>query len=316
MIPPWSHGDTALSGYLLRRILLAVPLLLGVATAIFSLLHLIPGDPVEIMLGAGAGPGDVADLQHRLGLDQPLWTQYLDFLAGLLRGDLGVSLRYSDPVASLMLERYPATLLLASVSLLLGIGIAVPAGLLAALNPGSVIDRLTSATALVALSVPSFWLGPLLLLFFAIHMDWLPVSGFDTPAAVILPAITLAASLAALLTRLTRASVIEEVGSIYVRAARARGLSRRRAAFRHALRNALGPVIAMAALQVGSLLTGAILTETIFAWPGLGRLLVQAITYRDYPLVQGCVLVIAATYITVNLAADLLLGLFDPRVSA
>ena len=315
MMPPWSCGDTAVSGYLLRRILLAVPLLLGVATAIFSLLHLIPGDPVEIMLGAGAGPGDVADLRRRLGLDQPLWTQYIDFLGGLLRWDLGTSLRYNDPVGSLMLERYPATLLLASVSLLLGIGIAIPAGLLAALNPGSTIDRLSSAASLVALSLPSFWLGPLLLLLFAIRLDWLPVSGFDAPAAVILPAITLAASLAALLTRLTRASVVEEVGSIYVRAARARGLSLRRAAFRHALRNALGPVIAIAALQVGSLLTGAILTETIFAWPGLGRLLVQAITYRDYPLVQGCVLLIAATYIAVNLAADLLLGLFDPRVS-
>ncbi len=305
-----------MTGYVLRRVALAVPLLLGVATVVFSLIHLIPGDPVEVMLGAGAGAGDVADLRHRLGLDRPLAEQYAAFFRGLLRGDLGMSLRYRDPVTLLIAERYPATLLLATASLLLAFAAALPAGVASALRPGGLVDRLTAFGSVLALSLPSFWLGPLLILAFAIRLDWLPVSGLDSPASIVLPAATLALSLAALLARLLRASLAEETGAPHVRAARARGLSSVSATVRHALRNALVPVVTVAGLQMGSLLTGAVLTETIFAWPGLGRLLVQAIAHRDYPLVQGCVLLIAATYVGVNLATDLLHVLLDPRAAA
>ena len=292
---------------------MAVPLLLGVATIIFSLIHLIPGDPVEVMLGAGAGAGDVSDLRHRLGLDQPIGVQYASFMSGLFRGDLGQSLRYRDPVSDLLLERFPATLLLSAASLLIAMALALPSGVAAALRPGGAIDRLTSACAVMALSMPSFWLGPLLILLFAIQLDWLPVSGMESRGALVLPAITLGASLASLFTRLLRAALLEETGALYVRAARSRGLSAIAATVRHALRNALPAVVVVVGLQMGSLLTGAILTETIFAWPGLGRLLVQAIAHRDYPLVQGAVLLFAATYVVINLSADLLHALLDPR---
>lgn len=305
-----------MTGYVLRRAAAAVPLLLGVASLVFALIHLIPGDPVEVMLGTGAGVADVEDLRHRLGLDRPLPEQYARFLAGLLRGDLGTSLRYQDPVVALLAERYPATLLLASCSMLLALAVALPAGFGAGLLPGGWVDRGTTLVSALALSVPSFWLGPLLILLFAIRLGWLPVSGLDSPAAVILPSLTLAASLAALLSRLLRATLAQEIGAPYVLAAVGRGWSRRQAGFRHALRNALAPVLTVAALQLGSLLTGAILTETIFGWPGLGRLLVQAIAHRDYPLVQGAVLAIAMTYIAVNLAADLIHGVLDPRARA
>jgi ABC-type dipeptide/oligopeptide/nickel transport system permease component len=303
------------TGYVIRRVFLAVPILLGVATLVFSLIHLIPGDPVEVMLGTGAGSADVEGLRSQLGLDRPLLDQYAAFLRGLLKADLGMSLRYRDPVASLLAERYPATLALALTSLLLALVLSLPAGVASALRPGGRIDRLATLFSALALSLPSFWLGPILILLFAIRLDWLPVSGMDSPVAVVLPAVTLALSLAALLTRLVRAALAAEIGALYVRSARSRGLPGTRAVIRHALRNALPPVLTVAGLQLGSLLTGAILTETIFAWPGLGRLLIQAIAHRDYPLVQGCVLLIAATYITVNLAVDLLHGLLDPRVA-
>lgn len=304
-----------MTGYVIRRFLLAGPLLLGVATLVFSLIHLIPGDPVEVMLGTGAGAADIEGLRRQLGLDRPLLDQYAAFLRGLLKADLGISLRYRDPVASLLAERYPATLALALCSLFLALALSLPAGVASALRPGGRIDRLATLLSALALSLPSFCLGPILILLFAIRLDWLPVSGMDSPVAVVLPAVTLALSLAALLTRLVRAALAEEIGALYVRSARCRGLPGTRAVIRHALRNALPPVLTVAGLQLGSLLTGAILTETIFAWPGLGRLLIQAIAHRDYPLVQGCVLLIAATYIVVNLAADLLHGLLDPRVA-
>jgi ABC-type dipeptide/oligopeptide/nickel transport system permease component len=305
-----------LTGYVLRRCALALPLLLGVATLVFSLIHLIPGDPVEVMLGPGAGAGDVAGLRHRLGLDRPLPAQYADFLGGLLRGDLGESLHYHDPVAGLILERYPATLALALASLALALLFALPAGIAAALRPGRTADRLSRAAAILALSMPSFWLGPLLIMIFSIRLDLLPVSGMDSATAVILPAATLAAATGSLLARLVRSTLAEEIGAPYVRACLSRGCSRIGVILRHALRNALPPVITVVALQTGSLLTGAILTETVFAWPGLGRLLVQAIAYRDYPLVQGCVLTIAVTYVAVNLGADLLHGLLEPRMAS
>jgi len=304
------------TGYLLRRTLLVLPLLFGVATVVFALIHLIPGDPVEVMLGAGAGAADVADLRHRLGLDRPLPEQYGAFIGGLARGDLGLSLRYHDPIAGLLLERAPATGALALASLGIAFLLAIPGAVGAAMKPGGRVEWLTSLGAVLALSIPTFWLGPILILLFAIRLNWLPASGFDSPAALLLPALTLALPLAGLLTRLIRATLLEQTSAIYLRAARARGLSLGAAMVRHALRNALAPVITVIALQLGSLMTGAILTETVFAWPGLGRLLVQAISTRDYPLVQGSVLLIAMTYILTNLAADLLHGLLDPRTVA
>jgi ABC-type dipeptide/oligopeptide/nickel transport system permease component len=306
-------GRWILRTYLLRRIVWAAPLLLGVATIVFSLLHLIPGDPVAVMLGPGAGASDIADYRHRLGLDRTLPEQYGSFLAGLVRGDLGISFHYRDPVVSLIADRYPATLLLAAASMTIALLLALPAGIVSALRPRGIADRLTILLSVSAQSLPSFWLGPLLILVFAIRLDLLPVSGLEEPRAIILPALTLALSLAALLARLVRAALAEEIGAVYLHAARARGLPRVAAVLRHALPNALPPVLTVAALQMGSLLTGAILTETIFAWPGLGRLLIQAIGHRDYPLVQGCVLLIAFTYIAVNLAADLLHAWIDPR---
>lgn len=302
-----------MTGYLLRRLALVVPFLLAVATLIFALIHLIPGDPVEVMLGPGAGAADVRELRHRLGLDRPLAAQYGDFLAGLLRGHLGTSLHYHDPVEALILERYPATLALAGASLFVALAVGLPAGVMSALRPGRAADRLSRAAAIVSLSMPSFWLGPLLIILFAIHLDLFPVSGMDAPSSVVLPAITLAASVGALLARLVRATLADELGAPYLLACLSRGCSRFHVTVRHALRNALPPVLSVVALQTGSLLTGAILTETVFAWPGLGRLLVQAIDYRDYPLVQGCVLTIAATYLAVNLTADLLHGVLEPR---
>jgi len=303
-------------GFGLRRAVLAVPLLFGVATLVFLLIHLIPGDPVAVMLGTGATSADIEDLRHRLGLDRPLAGQYAAFLAGILRGDLGLSLHYRDSVTDLILERCPATMLLATASMAVAILLAVPAGITAALRPGGVLDHATTTLSAMALSFPSFGLGPVLLLVFAIRLDWLPVSGLDEPAAILLPAFTLGFPVAALLARLVRASLVEEQGLPYIRAARARGLGAVAAGLGHALPNALPPVITVAALQLGSLLTGAILTETIFAWPGLGRLLVQAISHRDYPLVQGCVLFICSLYIAVNLAADLLHRGLDPRAAA
>ena len=305
-----------MTGYLLRRGLMMAPLLLGAASVVFLLIHLIPGDPAQAMLGPGALPADIQALQARLGLDRPLGIQFLAFLGALLRGDLGVSIHYQDPVGSLLLERLPATAMLATATLAMALLLAVPAGVMAALRPSGAADRATAVLAAVALSLPSIWLGPLLVILFSIRLNWLPVSGADRPSSIILPAATLAFSTGALLARLLRTSLAEELGSLYVRSARARGLSRLAAALRHALRNACGPVVTTVALQVGSLLTGAILTETIFAWPGLGRLLVRAISYRDYPLVQGCVLLFAALYIGTQLLCDAVRGALDPRVAA
>ena len=302
------------TGYAVRRLALAVPMLLGTATIVFSLIHLIPGDPAEVMLGPGAGAGDVQELRHRLGLDRPLALQYAQYVTGLLRGDFGVSLTYHDPVGALIAERYPATLLLASASLAVAVLISLPAGVAAALRPGGLADRLASFASVAALSVPSFWLGPLLILLFSLRLGWLPVSGRGGLAHLALPATTLGLGMSAILVRLVRTSMIVALGEDYVRSARAKGAPEWRVIAVHALRNALLPVTTVAGLQAGALLAGAIITETIFAWPGLGRLLVQAIDARDYPLVQGCVLAIGLTYVGVNTATDLLHRAIDPRL--
>lgn len=306
-----------MGSFVLRRLAQAIPVALLVATLVFSLVHLIPGDPVEMMLGEGARPGDVEALRQRLGLDRPLPEQYFSFLTGLLRGDLGTSLHFDRPVSQVLLQHFPATLELALAAMLVALGLALPLGVLAALYRDGVVDHASRFFALLGVSLPNFWLGPMLMLLFAIQLDILPVSGRaegGISASLVLPAITLGTALAGLLTRMTRASLLTELRKPYVDTARAKGLSRTRAVLRHALRNALIPVLTVVGLQFGALLTGAIITETIFSWPGLGRLLIQAIRLRDYPLLQGGVLLIAWTYVAVNLLTDLLYGWLDPRI--
>lgn len=289
-------------------------MLLGVATLVFALIHLIPGDPVRAMLGDGAPEESVIELRGKLGLDRPLYQQYGIFLKDLARGDLGTSLRTNEPVVAAIAARLPATFELAGASMLVAIVIAIPLGIVAAVGAGTFVDHLATTLALVGISMPNVWLGPLLAIIFAVELGWLPVSGRGTLGQLILPAVTLGAPLAAVLARMTRASVIDELRELYVTAARARGISRTRAVVRHAFRNSLIPIVTVLGLQCGAVLTGAVITETIFAWPGVGRLLIQSIGFRDYPLVQGCILLIAVTYVSVNLLTDLAYGLLDPRI--
>ncbi|MBI3050353.1 MAG: ABC transporter permease [Acidobacteria bacterium] len=300
--------------YLVRRLALTIPVLLGVATLVFALIHFIPGDPAQAMLGETAAEEDVEALRRRLGLDRPLLEQYGVFLSGIARGDLGTSLRTNEPVAQAILDRVPATLELAAAAMFVAIGVAIPLGIIAAVGRGTSVDHLATTLALMGISVPNFWLGPLLAIVFAVELGWLPVSGRGTPAHLVLPAVSLGAALAAILARMTRASLLEELREPYVQAARARGASRARAVLRHAFRNSLIPVVTLIGLQFGAVLTGAVITETIFAWPGIGRLLIQSIGFRDYPLVQGCILFIAVTYVGMNLLTDLVYGVLDPRI--
>ncbi|HXG88245.1 MAG TPA: nickel ABC transporter permease [Vicinamibacterales bacterium] len=300
--------------YLIRRILLTIPVILGVATLVFSLIHLVPGDPAQAMLGDGASAADIADLRTRLGLDRPLAEQYGRFMSGLVRGDLGTSFRTSQPVVSSIAERVPATVELAFAAMFVAMMVALPLGIIAAVKRGTIADHAAMTVALAGISIPNFWLGPMLAILFSVYLGWLPVSGRGGWESLILPAISLGAALAAILARMTRASLLEELRELYVRAARARGVSRSRSVLRHALRNSLIPLVTILGLQFGAVLTGAVITETIFAWPGVGRLLIQSIGFRDYPLVQGCILLIAITYVTVNLITDLIYGVLDPRI--
>lgn len=303
-------------GFLLRRLLLTLPVLFLAASLIFLLIHLVPGDPVLQTLGEGARAQEVAEIRHAWGLDLPLGQQYWRFLAALARGDLGRSFRFNTPVRDVILARYPATLELTLASLLVALLLAVPAGVQSAVNHGRWPDRLLGFLSLLGLSFPNFALGPVLILLFSIHLGLLPVSGRGGLVHLILPAATLGAALAAILTRMVRSSMLEELHQDYVRTARAKGLAERSVVYGHALRNGLIPVLTVVGLQFGSLLAGAIVTETIFSWPGLGRLMLQAISARDYPLTQGCLLAIAGTYILVNLATDILYGVLNPRIRA
>jgi len=302
------------SRYLRRRLLLAVPVLFGVSTLVFLFVHLIPGDPVEVMLGEQALAADKVALRKALGLDQPVHLQYLGFLKGVLTGNLGRSLFTGEAVAETLLRHLGPTSLLATAALLIALGLALPLGILAALRQGSPLDRLAMLLALTGVAIPNFVLGPLLILVFSIGLGWTPVSGADTPTHLVLPALTLGAAMAGLLSRMVRSSLLETLGEDYLRTARAKGLSERVVILRHALRTGLIPVVTVVGLQAGSLLSGALITESIFAWPGLGRLTIQAINARDYPLVQGAVLLIALGYVAVNLATDLLYARVDPRI--
>jgi ABC-type dipeptide/oligopeptide/nickel transport system permease component len=306
----------------LTRLVLTIPVVWLVVSLVFLLIHLVPGDPILQMLGEGATPADITALRHQYGLDQTLGQQYLHYWSGVLHGDLGSSIRLHDTVAHLVAQRYPYTLALAAAALALGILLALPAGILAAVRRGRWVDQSLSVVSLFGLSVPGLALGPVLILVFSISLGWLPVSGANAGADrggidwqyLVLPSIAMGASLAAILTRMVRTAMLEELGHDYIRTARAKGLSETAVVCRHALPNALVPIITVVGLQFGALLAGAIVTEKIFSWPGLGRLVVDSISNRDYAVVQGCLLSIGMTYVLVNLLTDLVYRWVNPRM--
>ena len=303
-----------MTAFFFRRVLQVIPIALLVTTLVFSLIHLIPGDPVEMMLGEGAQRGQVEQLREELGLDRPLSVQYVSYLSGLARGDLGRSLHYGEPVTRLLAAHYPATVLLTFASMAVALLVALPLGAVAAYRRNTAIDHFSRLFSLVGVSMPNFWLGPMLILLFSIQLDLFPVSGLGGWRSLVLPAVTLGSALAGILTRMVRTSLAEELHRPYLTTARAKGLGRFAVVVRHALRNASIPVVTVVGLQFGALLTGAIITETVFSWPGVGRLLIQAIRLRDYPLIQGGVLAIAMTYLLLNLVTDLVYAALDPRI--
>lgn len=305
----------------LIRLLLTLPVVWLVVSLVFLLIHLVPGDPILEMLGEGATPADIGALRHQYGLDQPLWKQYVHYWTGVLHGDLGNSIRLHDTVAHLVSQRYPYTLALTVTALGLALILALPAGIAAAVRRGRWLDQVLSVVSLFGLSVPGLALGPVLILVFSIVLGWLPVSGASGAGGrsidwhyLVLPSIAMGASLAAILTRMVRTAMLEELGQDYIRTARAKGLSERSVVWRHALPNALVPIVTVVGLQFGALLAGAIVTEKIFSWPGLGRLVVDAISNRDYALVQGSLLSIGMTYVLVNLLTDVIYRWVNPRM--
>jgi peptide/nickel transport system permease protein len=300
--------------FLVRRLLSALLTVVGVATLVFFLIHLIPGDPVDRILGDSARPADREALRTALGLDAPVSVQFGRYMAGLTRLDLGDSIVSGRPVVSLIAEHLPATLQLAAAALAISLLVAVPLGVIAARRRGTRLDSLAMGFSLIGVSIPNFWLGPMLILFFSLWLGWTPVSGREGLASLVLPALTLGTSLAAVLARMVRSSLLEVFQEDFMRTARAKGLDENTVVWRHGLRNALLPVVTLVGLQLGALLGGAVITETVFSWPGIGLLLVDAIQARDYPVVQGCVLTISTTYVLVNLGTDLIYGVIDPRI--
>jgi len=308
------RGFAAIVILVLRRLLATLGVVLGVAILVFLLIHLIPGDPVDVMLGESAQAADRAALRQAMGLDLPVPVQLINYLDGLARLDLGRSLYSQRPIIELLAERLPATLELTAVSLAFTLALALPLGLLAAARRDSAWDHGAMSFSLIGVSIPHFWLGPLLIMVFSLWLGWLPVSGREGPGAVILPALTLGTAMSAILARMIRSSVLEVLNEDYIRTAYAKGLSRRQVVLRHALPNALLPVITILGLQLGGLLAGAVITETVFSWPGIGLLTIEAIQTRDYPVVQACVLLISLTYVLVNSLTDLVYALIDPRI--
>jgi ABC-type dipeptide/oligopeptide/nickel transport system permease component len=300
--------------YLIRRLLLLFLVLFGVVTLVFFLIHLIPGDPVDIMLGDQALAADKDTLRQAMGLDQPIANQYRSYLGDLLRGDLGQSILSRRPVLTEIVERFPATVELMLGAMAVALLMALPLGIVSALKPYGWLDGASMLISFLGISIPNFWLGPMLIILFSIQLGWLPVNERGGIEHLILPAITLGTAMAAMLSRMIRASLLEVLDEEYITNARAKGLPERLVIFKHALRNALIPVITIIGLQVGVLLSGAIITEAIFDWPGLGSLLLEGIYSRNYPLVQGCILIIASVYVLVNLLTDLAYAWADPRV--
>ena len=331
-----------MAGYLLRRLLLTIPILLGVSMLVFFMLHSAGGDPATLMLGSRADPDAIAELRAELGLDRPLWVQYVDFLSGAVRGDFGRSYRSNSPVVAEIAARFPATIELAVAAMGIAVVVGVVVGTVAAVRRHTVFDYLSSAGVLLGISIPTFWLGIILIIVFGLWLRWLPISGRVDPRLgadpsvpfltvtsllqgnwavagdafrhLILPALTLAAWPAAIVARMTRASLLESLGQDYARTARGKGLPERLIVVRHAARNALLPVLTVVGLEFGTLLGGAVVTETIFAWPGLGQLTVAAIGARDYQVIQGVVVLLAAVFVVLNLMVDVLYAVLDPRI--
>jgi ABC-type dipeptide/oligopeptide/nickel transport system permease component len=296
------------------RLLYTLPVLWLVVSVVFLLIHLVPGDPIQAMLGEGAASADIQTARHAYGLDQPVGKQYFHYWNGVLHGRLGQSIRLNQDVSRIIWDRYPYTVRLTVAALIVALLLSIPAGVRSAQHRDRWDDRLLSVVSLFGLSFPNFALGPILILFFAIKLGLLPVSGAGTWEHLVLPALTLGGALAAILTRMVRTAMLEELSQDYVRTARAKGLSEETVVYQHALRNAMIPVLTVVGLQFGSLLAGAIVTETIFSWPGIGRLTITAISNRDYFLVQGCILAIGLTYIAVNLLTDVLYAFVNPRI--
>ena len=300
--------------YILQRLLGALFVIFGVVSIVFLLIHMIPGDPVEIMLGESASTTDREALRVALGLNQPLWVQFQQYLAGLLQFDMGNSIHFRRPVSDLLLERLPATGLLAAMTLLITLVLALPLGIIAAVRRDTVWDSGAMTFSMLGVSIPNFWLGPILILVFSLWLGWFPVSGRNGFGSVVLPALTLSTGLIAVLSRMVRSSMLEVLGEDYMRTAKAKGLPPQRVILHHGLRNALLPVITLLGLQLGALLAGAVITETVFSWPGVGLLTIESIQSRDYPVVQACVLLISVTYVLVNLLTDLAYAWVDPRI--
>lgn len=300
--------------FLLSRVLSLLTVVFGVITLVFFLLHIVPGDPVQVMLGESATLADQAQLREKLGLDQPLLQQWLTYLIQLRQGDLGHSLHSQEPIVDILWQRLPATIELAIAGLVIAILIAIPLGSLAALRQNTVYDQGAMIFSLLGVSIPHFWLGPLLIIIFSLNLGWFPVSGREGWSSLVLPALTLGTALAAILARMVRATLLEVLHEDYIRTARAKGLNEIAIILHHALRNAALPIITILGLQLGTLLGGAVITETVFAWPGIGQLTIESIQQRDYPIVQACVLLISLSYVLVNTLTDLLYAGLDPRV--
>lgn len=288
--------------------------LVGVVTAIFFIMRCLPGDPIDLMLGDYALSVEKETLRHALGFDRPLYQQFLTYLSGLARGDLGQSLHFKKPVIELILHHLSATVLLAAASMAIAVLLGIPLGIVAALKRGGWVDRLLMSVSILGISVPHFWLGPLLIIAFSVGLGWFPISGKEGFASLVLPAFTLGTAMMSLLSRMARSSLVEVMGKEYLVTARAKGLPEWAVIAKHALRNALTPVVTIAGLQIGALLSGSIVTETIFDWPGMGLLLYRAILLRDYALIEGCILLIAGVYILINLVVDMLYLLINPRL--
>jgi peptide/nickel transport system permease protein len=299
---------------MIKRLLGVIPVVFGVVLLTFLLVHAVPGDPVEVMLGESASSADRMQLRADLGLDQPIYVQFGDYLNKLAHGDLGVSIHSKKSIVDLLAERLPATAKLALLALSFAILIGLPLGIVAALKVSQWPDKLANLLSLSISAMPHFWMGPMLMMVFALWLGLLPVSGMESGTAIILPALTLGFGLAAILTRMTRASMLEVLHEDFIRTARAKGLTERAVILRHALRAALLPIVTVLGLQLGSLLAGTVITETVFSWDGVGRLLVESIEKRDYPLTQACVLLVALLYVAVNLATDIIYTKIDPRV--
>ena len=300
--------------FLISRLASAAVVIFGVLVLVFFLIHLVPGDPVEVMLGESAQAADREALRQSLGLDQPLLSQFTTYLGNIAQFDLGTSLHSKRPILDILLERLPATLELALAALLVAVLVAFPLGVMAAVKKDSVWDHGAMAVSLLGVSIPNFLMGPILILVFAVWLGWFPVSGRDGLASLVLPAITLGTAMASILSRMVRATLLEVLGEDYIRTARAKGLGPQTVIWRHALRNALLPVITLLGLQLGALLAGAVITETVFSWPGIGQLVIEAIQRRDYPVVQACVLLISVMYVLVNTLTDMAYGWSDPRI--